>query len=339
MPVPSTGSKLARPAFWLAATCLSSVLLGQTAAAAEVSATSSITSSDATPAVPVPKRIISLDLCTDWILAHHADPDQVVAISPLQPRYRPEGLTHSWPHHDGTLERIIELKPDLILAGEYNAITLRNRLKTLGFRVEVLPLPTSLNAIRDYELKTLKLLGKSADRAHSGSIARSHSAQEKSNSNSNSNHVNDLHNEINSRNSLNSTAADNNPARNHQDTTTALEHKSSQFKPRLLLLGANGVGTGTNTFEHDVLTRAGWHNYLQAPGYQQLDLERMVTEPPEAVLWSSTSGNALANRFSEHPALRHSLPPDRWLTTDYWRWQCPGPWTWDLINDLRAWLR
>jgi iron complex transport system substrate-binding protein len=30
------------------------------------------------------------------------------------------------------------------------------------------------------------------------------------------------------------------------------------------------------------------------------------------------------------------LPSERqWLSTDYWRWQCPGPWTWGLIDQLR----
>lgn len=326
MPVPSTGSKSVTPVFWLASACLSFVLLGQAVAA--------------TPATPTPQRIVSLDLCTDWILAHHADPDQVVAISPLQPRYRPEGLTHAWPHHDGTLERIIELKPDLILAGEYNAITLRNRLKTLGFRVEVLPLPTSMEAIRDYELKTLKLLGKPADRAHSGSTAKTRFTQKNDlQPESGYRMKHSLPDEDNSRSNGNNTDAALNPAQNHLNTGDSPDLDTLPSKPRLLLLGANGIGTGTKTFEHDVLTRAGWDNYLDAPGYQQLDLERMVIDPPDAVLWSSTSGNALANRFSEHPALRHSLPPDRWLTTDYWRWQCPGPWTWDLIDELKARLR
>lgn len=235
----------------------------------------------------VPKRIVSLDLCTDWILTHHADAEQVIAISPVQPRYRPEGLTPRWPHHDGTLERIIELKPDLILAGEYNAITLRNRLKALGFRVEVLPLPTSLDAIRAYELKTLNLLGKPAARAH--------------------------------------------PGHDRRETPHA---QAVNDTPRLLLLGANGIGTGAQTFEHDVLTHAGWKNYLHQPGYQQLDLEQIVSDPPDAIMWSSTRGNALANRFAAHPALRHRLSPNQWLTTDYWRWQCPGPWTWGLIDEL-----
>ena len=75
----------------------------------------------------------------------------------------------------------------------------------------------------------------------------------------------------------------------------------------------------------------------QAQGYVQLDLERMAAHPPDAVLWAAPSSRALANRFAEHPVLKRVIPPSRWLTTDYWRWQCPGPWTWDLIRQLQQW--
>jgi len=34
-----------------------------------------------------PQRILSLGLCADWLIAHHADRDNVVALSQLQRRY------------------------------------------------------------------------------------------------------------------------------------------------------------------------------------------------------------------------------------------------------------
>lgn len=285
-------------------------------------------SDHALPATVSPQRIVSLDLCTDWILARHADATQVAALSPVNPPYQPKGLQRDWPRHDGTLERIIELKPDLIITGEYNAMTLRSRLKTLGFRVEILPLPTSLDGIRTYEHLALSLLNKPAGRAHPGAAPR-HPSETKG------------ADETIAAPNASVESANATPDAPTTTTTTTRRHASNAKAapaPRLLLLGANGVGTGTNTFEHDVLTQAGWRNYLQAPGYQQLDLEQVVIDPPEAILWASTEGNALANAFSAHPALRNAIPPDRWLSTDYWRWQCPGPWTWDLIDGLHGWL-
>lgn len=231
------------------------------------------------------QRVISLDLCTDWMLARYADRVQVAALSPMHRQYPVAWLDKSWPTHDGTLERIVELKPDLVITGQYNAPQLRSRLKTLGFRVEILPLPTNLVAVSEYEKQLLSLLGKPLSLA---SLPPS-------------------------------------PVKSHV------------HPKRLLLLGANGIGTGRGTFEDGILERAGWTNYLRDEGYLRLDLENIVTDPPDAILWAAPASKALANRFAEHPVLRQAVPRERWLTTDYWRWQCPGPWTWELVGQLNRW--
>ena len=231
-------------------------------------------------------RILSLDLCTDWMLAKYASRAQVVALSPTIHRYPIDWIDRDWPTHNGTLEQILELNPDLVLTGEYNALLLRERLRTLGVRIEILPLPKSLDDIQQYEQQILGLL-------KSPIALPSH--------------------------------------------PTVLPHTNTSGK-RLLILGANGIGTGQGTFEQDILVRAGWKNYLQEEGYIHLDLEQLVNDPPDAILWASPNSEALANRFSKHAALRKAIPEQRWLTTDYWRWQCPGPWTWELITQLNQWI-
>jgi len=230
-------------------------------------------------------RVLSLDLCTDWMLARYAERADVLALSPYIHRYPVAWISADWPTHDGTLERILELKPDLVITGELNALTLRTRLQELGVRVEILPLPRSLSAIADYEARLFDLLGLPADSAHGQAVA---------------------------------------------DGT-------SRAHGRLLLLGANGIGTGLDTFEHGVIERAGWRNYIQHEGYIALDLERIVSDPPDAVLWAAPDAAALANRFADHPVWRKAVPAEHWLSTDYWRWQCPGPWSWDLVEELAQW--
>lgn len=232
------------------------------------------------------KRIVSLDMCTDWMLATYAKRSSVTALSPLSRRYAVPWLDASWPIHDGTLERVLQLKPDLVITGQYNALLLRERLKALGVRVEVLPLPTSLAEVTAYEERLLGLLGLPAGRASKAVAGLGR----------------------------------------------------PQARKRVLLLGANGIGTGQSTFENDILERAGWTNYMQSLGHVRLDLEQIVTDPPDAVLWASPAGNALANQFAQHPVLQRAVPSSRWLATDYWRWECPGPWTWDLIRQLNQWL-
>ena len=231
---------------------------------------------------PAPNRILSLDLCMDWMLAHHADPAQVVGLSQMYQRYPVDWISMDWPHHDGSLEQIVQLQPDLVLAGQYSALMLRERLRTLGYRVEVLPLPSTLDDVEAYERTLLTLIGSDPNKALPAPVP----------------------------------------------TSPATDAK------RLLLLDANAIGTGHATFEHQILEQAGWRNYLQDAGLVQLDLEKIVSDPPEAILFAAPKHQALANRFAEHPVLRRAVPADAWLDSEYWRWQCPGPWTWDLIRQL-----
>ncbi|KGK43116.1 ABC transporter substrate-binding protein [Nitrincola sp. A-D6] len=230
-----------------------------------------------------PQRILSLDLCMDWILAYHVDRSRIAGLSPLHKRYPLPLKLNDWPAHDGSLEQIYQLQPDLILVGEYNALLLRNRLQTLHLPVAVVSLPQSLEQIEDYERSILQLTGLPANLA----------------------------------------------------TPAPDEQLHDLPTPRLLLLGANGIGTGPGTFEDQILRQAGWSNYLTDQGYVSLDLEQLVSDPPDALLWAAPDSPSLANRFAEHPALAGRIPEQRWLMTDYWRWQCPGPWTWGLIEQLR----
>lgn len=234
-------------------------------------------------AASAPQRVVSLDLCMDRMLALHADRAQVAALSPMHKRFPLPWPLEGWASHDGSLEQVFSLKPDLILVGQHNALLLRKRLQTLGQPVELVTLPRSLDAIEVYERRVLGLIGQSPEKAH--------------------------------------------PA------PEPLEPKADA--PRLLLLGPNGIGTGPNTFEDQVIRQAGWRNYLTGVRYERLDLERVVTDPPDAILWNSPEAQALATRFADHPALRHSLSAEHWLPKENWRWQCPGPWTWKLIEQLR----
>ena len=229
------------------------------------------------------QRIVSLDLCTDWMLAKYAERDKVVALSGFIHRYPVDWVEGNWLTHNGSLEQLLALQPDLVLVGEFNALLLRQRLKDLGLRVEVLPLPRTLHDVSAYEKQFLRLIGEPLNKA---------------------------------------------------SVMPAPMHKEN--KAKLLLLGANGIGTGKGTFEDGVISHAGWDNYLKEEGYIRLDLERLVVDPPDAIMWSAPKSRALANQFSEHKVLKALLGKDRWLVTDYWHWQCPGPWTWELIEMLKS---
>lgn len=233
--------------------------------------------------------VLSLDLCTDWMLATYAEPAQVVALSPLLKTYPAEWIQPDWPTHNGRLEKILELKPDLVIVSEFNALQLRKRLQSLDIRVETLLLPKRLPQIRELELQLLSFLGQPA------SLAR----------------------------------------------TPPLLKKSAQTgsRPRLLVLGANAIGTGRQTVENDIIEYAGWQNYLAVDGYISLDIEQLITDPPDAIMWSTPPSRALANNFAMHTALRKAVPASRWLNSNYARWHCYGPWTIDVITQLEKQLQ
>ncbi len=230
--------------------------------------------------------IVSLDLCTDWMLLKYAEPSQVRAYSPLlyQQQYRADWVPEGLPVHDGSLERILELEPGLLISGEYNAMLLRKRLRQLGKPVEVLSLPTTLDGIRRYQAEFLDLIGAGGERADAD--------------------------------------------------------WQRQYPPRnetLLLLGANGIGTGADTIEDDLLRRAGFRNYIRASGYVSLQMERIVADPPDAIYSSAPLSNSLANLFLRHPAIRSLVTTRVAPAGENWRWQCPGPWSLELIRELSSW--
>lgn len=231
-----------------------------------------------------PGRIISLDLCTDWMLLKYVEHARVTAFSPLLYRYQADWVPDGLPTHDGSLEQILEFDPDLLIAGEYNAILLRKRLNQLGRNVKVLPLPGGLDSIRDYQRKFLSIV-----------------------------QLSQRGNEPN------------------------WDIQYPQRSQTLLLLGANGIGTGRNTLENDLIERAGWTNYIRRNGYVDLRLEDIVADPPDAIYWSAPLSNSLANLFAEHAAIRKVVQKFKTPELENWRWECPGPWSLQLIEELAQW--
>ncbi len=234
---------------------------------------------------PQPQQIVSLDLCTDWLLQSYAAPALQIHYSPLLRQYPNPRLRDGLTQHDGRLETILALQPDLVLSGPFNATQLRKRLTQLGVSVAVLPFPQRLDDIDKLVARLRELL----------------------------------------------------PV---QEALLQTEPQAV-YPPRhlnLLMLGANGIGTGLETLENDVLEAAGWQNYLNASGFQRLDMEQLVSDPPDAVLWTQPVSASLANLFTRHAALAEIRGAHSTLA-DSWRWQCPGPWTFQLIDELAQWKR
>jgi iron complex transport system substrate-binding protein len=83
-------------------------------------------------------RVASINLCTDQLLLALADPDQILGLSPYA-----RDAARSWaateaarfPKLSGEAEDVLELKPDMVMAGRFTKRATREFLKAQGFKV------------------------------------------------------------------------------------------------------------------------------------------------------------------------------------------------------------
>jgi len=105
---------------------------------------------DGTP-VSKPKRIVSVNLCTDQILIDLVPRDRIAALSYVAADKSVSAIAGEVAGlrlTRGGAEDVLALSPDLILAGQYAATATTLMLQRLGRRVVVVPLANDLKGIR-----------------------------------------------------------------------------------------------------------------------------------------------------------------------------------------------
>jgi iron complex transport system substrate-binding protein len=105
------------------------------ARAAALAAAAALTS--AAQAEPLP-RVASINVCADQHLLALADAEQILTVSwlaadPEESLFAREAARHRLNY--GTAEELLELEPDVVLAGAYTAPYTRAMLRRLGYRV------------------------------------------------------------------------------------------------------------------------------------------------------------------------------------------------------------
>ncbi len=125
----------------------------------------SIVLSTTISAAEQPRRVVSINLCTDQLLLMLGEPGQIASVSHLarEPNssYMAEQAAR-YPVNHARAEEILALKPDLILAGAYTDRSLIMLLKRLGYRVEPFPLASSIEDIRGNIRRMAGLIGREA---------------------------------------------------------------------------------------------------------------------------------------------------------------------------------
>ncbi len=92
-------------------------------------------------AAEAPSRVVSINLCADELLVALAAPEQIAALSvyATDPRLSyVAAAAKAFRHDAGDAETVVDLDPDLVLAGRFTKRATRDMLAALGYRVVLL---------------------------------------------------------------------------------------------------------------------------------------------------------------------------------------------------------
>jgi len=112
-----------------------------------------------------PQRIVSLNLCTDQMVLALLPRESIAMLSQLaaDPDLSWQaGRARGIARFDGSVERIVQLAPDLVLTGSLASVSSAAVLKRLGYRVETLEMPETVAASLSFIERTATLLGDAA---------------------------------------------------------------------------------------------------------------------------------------------------------------------------------
>ena len=113
-------------------------------------------------AVQAQPRVVSINLCTDQLLAATAEPAQVLGVSPNFRNTVLSGAAGAFadvPILSGMAEDVLVLRPDLVLAGRFTRRATRELLRAKGLRVEEFDVVRSLDDARRQLLRMGALVG------------------------------------------------------------------------------------------------------------------------------------------------------------------------------------
>lgn len=231
-----------------------------------------------------PKRIVSLNLCTDQLVMMLAGPDRIAAVSHLARDPQSSVLAEdarNLPVNYGQAEEVFLLKPDLVVAGSFHLNATVDILRRLGVTVEEFPSANSFDEIRANVRRMGRLLGTEAKAA-------------------------ELIAEFDAR----LAAVEN--SHSHRSRLAALYYANSY---------TSGLGTlAAEVVESAGFDNLG--SELGLSGLAELPLETLVMRRPDLVVTGlSYKAPALAQEIFEHPALAYlerrslkaAIPENLWI--------------------------
>jgi len=121
-----------------------------------------------THADPAPRRVVSINLCTDQLAMLLAAPGQLVSVSDLAADPHSSAMAdtaRAYPVNQGRAEEVYLLAPDLVVAGAYTDPATVQMLRRVGLRVEQFDTAKSLTDTRDRIAQMARVLGREEEGA------------------------------------------------------------------------------------------------------------------------------------------------------------------------------
>lgn len=213
--------------------------------------------------------IVSLNPCSDAILAEVADPRQILAISHYSrdPRSSSMDLASAARFRTtrGTIEEVLALRPDRVVTGTFLGPAEASAYRRLGLSLTALPITGTVQQSRD-QIRQLAALAGHPDRGEA-LIARIDAA------------------------------------------LAAAAPPPGDPPIQTVVWQSGGMVPGDGTLIAELLRRTGFANFTAARGLRQADLlplERMLADPPRLILTAggtAETGLAHQDRVLSHPAL------------------------------------
>ena len=249
-------------------------------------------------------RVASINLCADQLALLLADTDQILSLSNLS--HQEAGSYYyekarSYPVNEGHAEQILNLQPDIVIAGQYSSPHTVALLKDTGLQIHTLPLANTIEAVFE-NIQSVALWVGHAER---GEVV-----------------VAELRDRL---------------ARISQFDAS----KAEGLQPIAAVFDPNGYTSGATTLRGQMMEIAGFRNAASEAGierYGNLSLERIININPDALIESPYSPGtwSRAQAMSQHPALRRAGINPQVIPVASRMTVCGGPWTVDVIEQLHA---
>ncbi|GAA0285396.1 ABC transporter substrate-binding protein [Rhodovulum strictum] len=128
-----------------------------------ISLAAALTLAGAAALAEAPRRVVSINLCTDLLAMLIAEPGQLVSVSKLAADPRSSamaGAARAYPANRGGAEEIVALRPDLVLAGRFSDPATISMLRRLGIKVEQFEITRRIDEIPAQIRQAGQLLGR-----------------------------------------------------------------------------------------------------------------------------------------------------------------------------------